>query len=55
MAAIGEEEVLVDEIIRATSLTSASVSATLLGLEMKRIVKQLPGRHYTRNPALGRT
>ena len=54
MAAIGEEEILVDEIIRATGLTSASVSATLLGLEMKRIVKQLPGRHYARNPALGR-
>jgi DNA processing protein len=54
MAAIGEEEILMDEIIRATCLTSASVSATLLGLEMKRIVKQLPGRHYARNPALGR-
>jgi DNA processing protein len=54
MAAIGDEEVLMDEIIRATCLTSANVSATLLGLEMKRIVKQLPGRHYARNPALGR-
>jgi DNA processing protein len=52
MAAIGDEEMLMDEIIRATCLTSASVSATLLGLEMKRIVKQLPGRHYARNPAL---
>lgn len=52
MTAIGEEEVLTDEIIRVTGLTSASVSATLLGLEMKRIVKQLPGRHYARNPAL---
>jgi DNA processing protein len=50
--AIGDEEVLVDEIIRATGLTSASVSATLLGLEMKRVVKQLPGRQYARNPAL---
>ncbi len=52
MASIGEEEVVVDEIIRATGLTSASVSATLLGLEMKRIVKQLPGRQYARNPAI---
>ncbi len=52
MKAIGEEEVPVDEIIRATGLTSASVSATLLGLEMKRIVKQLPGRQYARNPAI---
>lgn len=54
MAAIGDEEILMDEIIRATCLTSASVSATLLGLEMKHIVKQLPGRHYARNPALNR-
>ena len=52
MTAIGDEEVLVDEIIRGTGLTSAAVSATLLGLEMKRIVKQLPGRQYARNPAL---
>jgi DNA processing protein len=52
VAAIGQEEVIMDEIIRATGLTSATVSATLLGLEMKRIVKQLPGRQYTRNPAL---
>lgn len=52
MKAIGDEEVLVDEIIRATGLTSASVSATLLGLEMKRVVKQLPGRQYARNPAI---
>ena len=53
--AIGDEEVLVDEIIRGTGLTSAAVSATLLGLEMKRIVKQLPGRQYARNPALGQS
>lgn len=55
MTAIGEDEIVVDEIIRATGLTSASVSATLLGLEMKRIIKQLPGRHYARNPALGQS
>jgi DNA processing protein len=52
VAAIGQEEVLMDEIIRATGLTSAAVSATLLGLEMKRVVKQLPGRQYARNPAI---
>jgi len=48
-AAIGDEEVVMDEIIRATGLTSAAVSATLLGLEMKRVVKQLPGKIYARN------
>lgn len=48
LAAIGEDEVVVDEIIRATGLTSACVSSTLLALEMKRVVRQLPGRRYGR-------
>jgi DNA processing protein len=55
MAAIGDEEVVIDELIRATGLTSAAVSATLLGLEMKKVVKQLPGKLYARNPALHTT
>ncbi len=46
---IGDEEVVVDEIIRDTGLTSACVSATLLGLEMKKLVRQLPGKVYVRN------
>lgn len=50
LAALGTEERTVDEIIRASGLTSACVSATLLALEMKRLVKQLPGRLYTRHP-----
>jgi len=49
---VGNEEVAIDEIIRGTGLTSAAVSATLLGLEMKRLIKQLPGKQYARNPAL---
>ena len=49
MALIGNEEVAIDEIIRGSGLTSAAVSATLLGLEMKRIVRQLPGKLYVRN------
>ncbi len=49
VAAIGDEELVVDEIIRATGLTSAAVSATLLALEMKRVIKQLPGKVYARN------
>ncbi len=52
MAVVGNEEVAIDEIIRASGLTSAAVSATLLGLEMKRLIKQLPGKQYARNPAL---
>jgi DNA processing protein len=49
MAHIGNEEVAIDEIIRASGLTSAAVSATLLSLEMKRVVKQLPGKMFVRN------
>jgi DNA processing protein len=49
MAHIGNEEVAIDEIIRGSGLTSAAVSATLLTLEMKRVVRQLPGRMFARN------
>ena len=51
LAQISDEETLVDEIIRGSGLTSACVSATLLALEMKRVVRQLPGRQYVRNSA----
>lgn len=48
LAAIQDDETPVDEIIRASGLTSACVSATLLALEMKRVVRQLPGNRYAR-------
>ena len=51
LAQITNEETPVDEIIRGSGLTSACVSATLLALEMKRVVRQLPGRQYVRNSA----
>jgi DNA processing protein len=53
MAQIGNEEVAIDEVIRASGLTTACVSATLLALEMKRLVRQLPGKQYVRNAAFG--
>jgi DNA processing protein len=46
LAAIGSEEMPIDQIIRDTGLTSACVSATLLALEMKRLVQQHPGKIY---------
>lgn len=52
MAHIGKEEVAIDDIIRGSGLTSAAVSATLLALEMKRLVRQVPGKQYARNAAL---
>lgn len=49
MAHVGQEETAIDEIIRSSGLTTACVSATLLSLEMKRLVRQLPGKLYVRN------
>lgn len=42
--ALWEEALDVDSLARAAGLPSAKVSALLIGLEMKRIVKMLPGR-----------
>src|SRR5471032_2802565 len=38
-----------DEVIRASGLPSSAVSVGLLSLEMKRVVKQLPGKLFVRN------
>src|SRR5687768_10646565 len=43
------EEFAIDEIIRGTGLQVSTVSVALLSLEMKRVVKQLPGKVYVRN------
>jgi len=42
--ALWEEALDVDRLARASGLPSRKVSALLIGLEMKRIVKMLPGR-----------
>lgn len=47
--ATGEGEAQVDEIIRRSGLPASAVSVALLGLEMKRIVKQLPGKVFVKN------
>ncbi len=44
--AIGESETPIDAIISRSNLPSGRVSSTLLLLEMKRLVKQLPGQHF---------
>lgn len=49
LEALGEQEMHVDDIIRGSTLTASVVSVALLGLEMKRVVRQLPGRVYTRD------
>jgi DNA processing protein len=43
------EETGIDEIIRQSGLPSSAVSVALLSLEMKRLIRQLPGKLFTRN------
>jgi DNA processing protein len=44
-----EDETSIDEVIRHCGLPSSAVSVALLSLEMKRLVKQLPGKMFVRN------
>jgi DNA processing protein len=47
--ALNREEASIDEVIRHSGLPSSAVSVALLSLEMKRLVKQLPGKMFMRN------
>jgi DNA processing protein len=46
---LGKAELGMDEVIRQSGLPASAVSVALLGLEMKRLVRQLPGRMFLRN------
>ncbi len=46
---LSEEAVSIDEVIRKSGLPASSASVALLSLEMKRIVRQLPGKMFVRN------
>jgi DNA processing protein len=48
-AATGPAETTMDEVIRASGLPASTVAVALLGLEMKRLVRQLPGRLFVRS------
>ena len=47
--ALDHEETGIDEVIRKSGLPSSAVSVALLNLEMKRLVRQLPGKMFVRN------
>jgi len=47
-AAIGNEETHVNDITSRSGLPSSTVNATLMKLEMKRVIKPLPGKFYVR-------
>lgn len=46
---LGREEVGMDDVIRHSGLAPSAVSVALLGLEMKRLARQLPGRLFIRS------
>jgi DNA processing protein len=46
---LSREESSTDDVIRQSGLPSSVVSVALFGLEMKRVVKQLPGKMFVRN------
>jgi DNA processing protein len=46
--AIEATETSIDDIAERTKLPSAAVSSTLLQLELKRLVKQLPGKYFVK-------
>lgn len=46
---LDHEEVGIDDVIRKSGLPSSTVSVALLSLEMKRLIRQLPGKRFVRN------
>jgi len=46
---LSREELGIDDVIRGSGLPSSAVSVALLSLEMKRIVRQLPGKLFVKN------
>lgn len=46
---LNHEEDSIDDVIRKSGLPSSAVSVALLSLEMKRLVRQLPGKLFVRN------
>jgi DNA processing protein len=47
--ALDGEEVAIDDVIRRSGLPSSAASVALLSLEMKRLIRQLPGKVFVRN------
>jgi DNA processing protein len=46
---LSNEEVPMDEVIRHSGLPASTVSVALLSLEMKRLIRQLPGKLFVRS------
>jgi DNA processing protein len=48
-AILDSEEVGIDEVIQKSGLPTSAVSVALLSLEMKRLIRQLPGKFFVKN------
>jgi DNA processing protein len=46
---LDSEELTIDDVIRKSGLPSSAVSVALFSLEMKRLVKQMPGKLFVKN------
>ncbi|HZR18498.1 MAG TPA: DNA-processing protein DprA [Verrucomicrobiae bacterium] len=46
---LSEEQLSIDEVIRKSGLPASATSVALLSLEMKRIIRQLPGKMFAKN------
>jgi DNA processing protein len=46
---LSSERLSIDKVIQGTGLSSPTVSVTLFSLEMKRLIRQLPGKIFVRN------
>ncbi|MFN3408791.1 MAG: DNA-processing protein DprA [Limisphaerales bacterium] len=46
---LGKEELSVDDVIRRCGLPASATSVALFSLEMKRLIRQLPGKLFVRN------
>jgi DNA processing protein len=46
---LSEEEISIDDVIHKSGLPPSGASVALLSLEMKRLVRQLPGKMFLRN------
>jgi DNA processing protein len=51
LAAIGAEERHIDEVIRRTTVPPGAALETLLALELRGLVRQLPGKRFCRRAA----
>jgi DNA processing protein len=45
---LGREQRHIEEVIQSCDLAPGEASVALLSLEMKRLVKQLPGKYFVR-------